>query len=133
VTGFAVQDVTASKTMFTPQDCTGYLINRKSETLLTIEKGTYDQTLFEVPPGFKRSLISSEMQASRGFPARCSSSRFGRKLEMAEGQVRPALIEHLGSLNKAQSESPLLFAHTGRSARSRLRGKTSAGMEMLWN
>lgn len=54
-TGFPVQSVTVSKSMYTAPDGINKQINSKSETLVTqLELGRVDPSLFEIPAGFKQ-------------------------------------------------------------------------------
>ncbi len=54
-TGFALQELQIAQLRFTlPDRRTVHEKLIKTETLVTLEKGTYDVSLFEVPPGFKR-------------------------------------------------------------------------------
>jgi hypothetical protein len=53
-TGFALQELRTTRLTFTRADGSTGRQNDRAETLVTIEKGTYDAALFEVPSGFKR-------------------------------------------------------------------------------
>ena len=53
-TGFAVQEVRTSSSSFRLPDGSTNQMERKSETVVTIERSVFDAALFEVPSGFKR-------------------------------------------------------------------------------
>lgn len=53
-TGFALQELRMTRLTITRGDGSTGQHGDRTETLVTLEKGTYDVTLFEVPSGFKR-------------------------------------------------------------------------------
>jgi hypothetical protein len=53
-TGFALQELRMTRLTFTRADASTVQHDDRTETLVTLEKGTYDVALFEVPSGFKR-------------------------------------------------------------------------------
>jgi hypothetical protein len=53
-TGFALQELRMTRLTFTRADGSTVQHDDRAETLVTLEKGTYDVALFEVPSGFKR-------------------------------------------------------------------------------
>jgi len=52
--GFALQEVRISQSTHTLPDGSARQTEHMAETVVTLEKGTYDLALFEVPSGFKR-------------------------------------------------------------------------------
>jgi len=53
-TGFAVQEIQTSQRSFTQRDGSTRKTEEKSETVVKLERGGYDTSLFEIPSRFKR-------------------------------------------------------------------------------
>jgi hypothetical protein len=53
-TGFALQETRTSRSSFTMPDGSTRQTEGKSETVVTLERGAYDTSLFEIPSRFKR-------------------------------------------------------------------------------